>query len=428
MQRIIQPTNQIDAQIKLPGSKYVANRLVPLCALASSRSQLTNLVENDDINHAIDGLGQLGYQFNRIEGGLEVLPRSQALAEAATIYTAHSGTFSRFVAAIAALETVPVTINCSEKMATRPMQELFETLRALSVDVDSPNECLPAIITGSLKGAQCRLDASRSSQYLSALLIVAPFLKDGLIIELEGELVSRAYVDMTIQLMSKMGVEVIEEGHCFIVKPGQVYQGIDYDIPCDPVSSTYFMGAAAIASGRIKIKDFDFDSTQGEARFYQVLEKMGVKVSKNNDALVIQSNGVLNGVEVDMGGMPDAVQTLAVVACFAEGKTRINNIAHLAYKESNRIEDTATELRKVGVTVNSGLDFLEIEGLGRETELLKGAKIETHEDHRMAMSMALLGIKIPEIEVLNAEVVAKSFPTFWKAMESIGVNSLEISG
>ncbi len=420
MNREIIPTTSINAEIRLPGSKYIANRLLPLCALAKSQSILTNVVDNNDINTAIEGLSQLGYLFFKQKGQLVISPRQAKLDQAVNLYTAHSGTFSRFVTAIAALESFPVNINCSAKMATRPMLELFDSLKQLSVKVDSDNQCLPAIITGPIQTDFCRLDASRSSQYLSALLMIAPLLGNGLKIQLNGELVSRAYVDMTIKLMAKLGVVVIEKDGLFTVEANQSYQGINYEIPCDPVSSTYFMAAAAISAGKITIKGFDFDSVQGESKFYQVLESMGVKVELNlaKNELTVIGNDDLKAIEVDMGTMPDAVQTLAIIACFAKGQTKITNIAHLAYKESNRIEDTATELRKTGIKVKTTCDSLIIDG-----GLVLGAELNTHEDHRMAMSLALLGIKTKDIKIINAQVVEKSFPDYWDYLSQIGINS-----
>ena len=267
MIREIIPTQNIHAEIKLPGSKYVANRLLPLCALADSQSILTNVVDNNDIKTAITGLSVLGYQFKNEATRLIIIPRERQPEQAVSLYAAHSGTFSRFISAIAALEQVPIAIDCSSKMATRPMIEIFDSLKQLSVDVQSSNNCLPATIKGPIVGAECELDASRSSQYLSALLMVAPLLQNGLKVCLTGELVSRAYVDMTIQLMAKMGVEVVQQNNCFIVAPNQSYQGVNYDIPCDPVSSTYFMAAAVISGGQITINGFDFDSVQGESLF-----------------------------------------------------------------------------------------------------------------------------------------------------------------
>lgn len=424
MNRLILPYQEskgssVGGHIRLPGSKYIANRLLPMTALAQSKSRLTNCVNNNDINTAIKGLSMLGYQFDQQLDSIVISPRLVAITQPVELYTAHSGTFSRFVTAISALEEYPVTINCSSKMATRPMIELFQALEELKVKIESPNQCLPAVITGSIHGSSCQIDASRSSQYLSSLLIIAPLLNREFKIEVSGEIVSRAYVDMTLRLMLLLGVEVIEEDNTFTIAAGQSYQGIDYAIPCDPVSSTYFMGAAAISNSEITIEGFDFDSVQGESKFYLVLESMGVDIKSNNDELTICGTGELNGVTVDMGDMPDAVQTLAAVACFAKGETRINNIAHLAYKESNRIEDTANEIRKTGIQVETGSDYLVIHG-GQP----HAAEINTHEDHRMAMSMALLGINTQGIKVLNAEVVEKSFPTYWDCLAQVGINNL----
>jgi len=418
LNRELFPVDSIDASVVLPGSKYIANRLLPLCALAQSRSHLSNLVDNDDINTAIAGLAALGYQFTKTDGELTIVPREKRPESPISLFTAHSGTFSRFVTAIAALENVPVSIDCSAKMATRPMVELFESLRALGVIIESPNKCLPATVIGPVKSNHCRLDASRSSQYLSALLIIAPLFSGGLSIEVTGEVVSRAYVDMTIQLMSQLNVEVEEEEQIFKVASGQTYKGGDFTIPCDPVSASYFMGAAAIVGGKVTIKNFDFNSVQGEAKFYRVLQSMGASVERRGDDLTLIGPQALMAIEVDMGGMPDAVQTLAVVASFAKGKTHISNIAHLAFKESNRIEDTANELRKTGIKVESGKDFLTIDG-GQP----KSADIHTHDDHRMAMSMALLGIKTAGIRIHDAQVVEKSFPRYWEFLEQIGVKS-----
>lgn len=418
MNRIILPADTIGGKVNLPGSKYIANRLLPLCALASSESRLSNVVNNNDINTAISGLSQLGYQFARENEQLIVKPRQNRLSQAAALYTAHSGTFSRFVTAIAALEQYPVAVSCSKKMATRPMQELFDCLRHLGVKVESPNECLPATIIGPFKADNCQIDASRSSQYVSALLMVAPMLANGLTIEIVGKQVSRAYIDMTIRLMKLLGVSVVEENNRFSIASGQHYRGIDFKIPGDPVSSTYFMGAAAISGGDVTIEEFDFESVQGEAGFFRVLEKMGVQIEQLGRDLKLTGPEKLQAIDVDMGEMPDAVQTLAAVACFADGKTHISNIAHLAYKESNRIEDTANEIRKTGIRVDSGEDYLTIYG-GQP----KGAELHTHEDHRMAMSLALLGIKTPGIKILDANVVEKSFPTYWQHLDSIGLKS-----
>jgi len=413
-------TSDNTVSVHLPGSKYIANRLLPLCALASTASVLSNVVDNDDINAASQGLKALGYQLTYANSKLNVSPRpaNYEFDSLITFNTQHSGTFSRFVTAISALENVPVEISCSDKMATRPMNELFDSLRELGVVINSENDRLPAIIKGPVTTNYCQLDASRSSQYLSALLIIAPLLENGLTIELQGKQVSNAYVDMTINLMNKMGVEVKRSGNTISVAAGQEYNGIIYNVPCDPVSSSYFMGFAAISGYKIKIESFDHQSLQGEAQFYKVLEKMGVIFEKDDSSLTIISDGELKGIEVDMSEMPDVVQTLAVVASHAKGRTLIKNIAHLAFKESDRIKDTAAELMKAGIKVEAGDDYLLIEG-GHP----KATEIETYDDHRMAMSMALLGTKTQNIVIKDASVVNKSFPNYWDLMAQVGLTS-----
>jgi len=416
------PSKKIDALVRLPGSKYIANRLIPLCAMASTPSVLSNIVDNDDIQAAIAGLKALGYGLTLDRNRLHIVPRSKALTQPITLNTAHSGTFSRFISAIAALENIDVTIECSKKMATRPMQELFSALEELGISVDSGNQKLPATISGPAQNRHCELDAGRSSQFLSALLMIGPLLKQGIEIQLVGNQVSNSYVDMTLFWMERLSVKVSRGEQGYNIEGGQAYQGIDVTIPGDAVSASYFMGLVGIAGGQIEILSFDNDSLQGESRFYQVLEKMGMQFEKTDKGIIASSSGKLTGIEVDMGEMPDVVQTLAVMACFAKGKTHIKNIAHLAYKESNRIKDTATELIKTGIKVEYGDDYLIIEG-----GVPVAAEIDTYDDHRMAMSMALLGAKTAGIKINHPEVVNKSFPNYWKLMSESGLNSVSAS-
>jgi len=404
--------------VDLPGSKYIANRILPMAALAQTPSSISNIVDNDDINIAIKGLSALGYQFEQNNDVIKVISRENPLSAPSSLNTGHSGTFSRFVTAIAALESQPVTINCSEKMATRPMAPLFEVLKQMGANIISENERLPAAITGGLQGGEYEVDASQSSQYLSALLIVAPLLQKDTVLKIAGEVVSKNYIDMTLNLQDKMGINIEQGDNHYIIRGGQTYQGIEYVIPADPVSSSYMMAYAVIAKQKVRIKNYDFDSVQGEAQFYQVLEQMGVGVNREANDLLIDGRCNLYGVEVDLSNMPDVAQTLAVIACFADGVTRITNVEHLAYKESNRIVDTANELRKAGIQVEYGSDYLNVHG-GKP----QAASLETHDDHRMAMSLALLGIKTEGIVINNHEVVSKSFPTYWDLLDSVGIQS-----
>jgi len=389
-----------------------------MCALASSPSKLTNIVDNNDIQAAITGLSALGYELELKSGELRIEPRQQSLSRPVTINTSHSGTFSRFVCAIAALDKVDIRVECSDKMATRPMQELFNALQELGVTIHSSNGKLPAVIKGPIRKSQCHVNAERSSQFLSALLIIGSHVDEGIEIQLTGKGVSNSYVEMTIYWLNNLGVKITRNSQGFSIASGQRAKGIDVEIPGDAVSASYFMGLAGIVGGEIRIESFDHHSLQGESKFYQVLEKMGMSFEKNESSLLVKGNGQLNAIDVDMAEMPDVVQTLAVMACFAKGKTTIRNIAHLAYKESNRIKDTATELQKTGIAVRYGEDFLEIEG-----GVPSHAIIETYDDHRMAMSLSLLGAKTKGIKIIDPDVVNKSFPTYWSQMALCGLQS-----
>ncbi len=421
MKREIFPSENLQASVALPGSKYLANRLVIIAALADGEVCLENVVSNDDIETAIAGLNQLGYHLRSAgkDNAIIATPRGTGLTQPASIYTSHSGTFSRFISAVAALEKMPVTISGSAKMNSRPMAELFAALNQMGVRVETPNGQLPAVVSGPITSFQCQVDGSKSSQYVSALLLIAPRLNHDFTLTLVGEEVSTQYIDMTVDLMRQFGIRIEKQGRSYYLPQQSAYCGQSMVIPPDPVSSSYFMAAAAITGGRVELTSFDFDSLQGEAQFYQVLQAMGCEVRRNGEALTVERNAGLSAVERDMGEMPDVVQTMAAVACFAEGTTVMRNIAHLAYKESNRIVDTATELRKLGATVEYGSDYLAVTG-GCE---LKGSVLETYDDHRMAMSLALIGSRISGVVINDAEVVSKSFPNYFDKLEEIGIRS-----
>lgn len=421
MKRTIIPVSDLKGEVLLSGSKYLANRWVVLAALAEQPVTLNNVVNNDDISAAVAGLNQLGYHLTRSDTTqLRSEPRASGLVQDTRVFTHHSGTFSRFVSALAALEKVSVTIAGSDKMNTRPMADLFRALRQLGVKISANGNRLPAIIHGPIKEFNCVIDGSVSSQYISALLLIAPKLAQDFSLTLTGKAVSTQYIDMTLDLMAKLNVAVTQQGRTYRISAEQNYSGGEFTIAPDPVSSSYFLAAPAIAGGQVTLQQYDFDSLQGEAKFYQVLKQMGCELTRNGDALTLaRHNASLQAVDVDMGDMPDVVQTLAVVACFAEGTTVMRNIAHLAFKESDRIKDTARELQRVGAQVEFGSDYLAVTGGGS----LKGAIIETYDDHRMAMSMALLGTKVDNITINHAEVVAKSFPDYFDKLASIGIHS-----
>ena len=419
--------NKLDRVITLPGSKYLANRLLILAALSETGSSLSNMPHNEDIDTAINGLSELGAKFEWQDNRLDCQGfKANQAYNADQIYSSHSGSFSRFVMPVLALSEKTISLSGSGKMNTRPMAELFSVLEQMGASLvsehQSPPATLPVSVTGPIAGGTVEMSGSTSSQFISALLMAGGKLPEGLTINLTAEPVSKPYLQMTIDLLALFGIQVVTDKQLrkFIIHPNQHYLGIDYQLESDPSSASYFLAAAAISGGHICISNFYPErSIQGEAQFATVLELMGCKIWQNETGFHCQGTKQLKAIKVDMGDMPDVVQTLAVVAMFATGKTVINNIANLAYKESNRIEDTATEIRKTGVQVETTQDALVIYG-GTLSEQHKIAILDTHDDHRMAMSLALIAIKVPELQIRDPEVVAKSFPDYWQYLQQLG--------
>jgi len=413
----------VDATVSLPGSKYQANRLLILTALCQDQSRLSNMPVNEDIETAIKGLSELGAEIFRQGDILECrgfadAPRSLT----GEINSADSGSFSRFILPILGISGQTLTLSGSLKMNTRPMAELFQVLENLGATISSPHSIspstLPITISGPINGGQCHLTGQTSSQYISALLMTAACFSDGLQLTLEQSPVSKPFIQMTLDLIRLFGIDVEVDARLmnFRIQGGQKYQAVDYQLATDPATASYFLGVAAITGGHICIENFDpSQSVQGEAQFASVLSMMGCKIWQDHQGLHCQGPARLQSVCIDMGKMPDVVQTLAVIACFAEGTSRIENIANLAFKESNRIEDTATEIRKTGIRVTTSADSMTITGGEPRTAIF-----DSHDDHRMAMSLALMALQVRDIQIRNPEVAGKSFPDYWQYLQQLG--------
>ena len=416
------PSGPLNATVRVPGSKYQANRVLIIAALAEGESVITSVPTNDDIQRVQAGIAALGATVNASSDQVRVHGVGDITRlRAANINVNASGTFARFVSALAALSSEAVVIDGSARMRQRPMADLCKALRSLGAQVNGANDALPLTIRGPLQGGICELPGHISSQYLSALLLASPYAQKDTRIELTSALVSRPFVDMTIDLMRQAGVELESTETSFRIRAGQRYQARQYTLEADPCSASYFLAGAALTGGDVTLLDYNLESVQGEAQFPMVLDKMGCLVKRVPQGLRVQSTGKLKAVEMDMGNMPDVVQTAAVLAAFAEGTSKFTNIGHLVHKESNRIYDTAAELRKMGVTVEATDDALIIEG-GQP----KGAEIHTHDDHRQAMSFAVAGLKIPNMLIHDADVVGKSFPQFWQTLRTAGAHWEEV--
>jgi 3-phosphoshikimate 1-carboxyvinyltransferase len=317
----------------------------------------------------------------------------------------------RFLTAVAALGQGRYVLTGSPRLCQRPIQDLLDALANLGVEAVSQhhNGCPPVIVQArGLAGGPTQVAGNVSSQFLSALLLVAPFATRDVEITVAGELVSRPYVDITLSVMADFGIAYYRQGYAaFAVPAGQRYQPQDYTIEGDASSASYFLGAAAITGGRVWLTNLNPASCQGDTGFLQVLEEMGCTVLPATQGVILQG-GPLRGIRINMASMPDLVPTLAVVAAFAQGTTTITGVPHLRHKESNRLQAVATELAKMGLAVQETPDGLAITGGSPH-----GALIATYNDHRLAMSFALAGLKIPGIQIADPDCVAKSFPRFW---------------
>lgn len=407
----IDPVLRCDASIRLPGSKSYTHRALILSALADGESLLINALRSKDTEYTLQALKKFGVRFFGEEDRLHVIGIGGRLRSGERkIFVGNSGTSMRFLTALAGLQKGRTFIDGDERMRRRPIADLLEGLERLGVKTHSRNGFPPVVIESQgLTGGRVNIRGEESSQSLSALLMVAPYAHRDVWIELAGHLVSKPYVDITQEVMSSFGVEIENHGYRnFSVRAGQRYSPQAYLIEGDASNASYFFSAAAVTRGRIRVENFPSTSVQGDARFLDILENMGCEVIRGNGWAEVNGRE-LNGIEIDMNEMPDLVPTLAVTSSFARGKTVIKNIGHLRLKESDRIRALSRELTKMGIPVEEGETWLEVEG-GKG----HGVEIETYNDHRIAMSFAVAGLAVPGIKIKNPQCVGKSFPDFWE--------------
>jgi len=414
----VKPLNYCNATIAIPGSKSYTHRALILSALADGESLLINALQSEDTDYTIQGLGKFGIMISWKGDSIRVFGKGGRLnAGDEKIYVGNSGTSMRFLTALAALKKGHTLLDGSERMRKRPIAELLVGLEALGVRAYSQEgNGLPLVVIASqgLRGGTAKINGEESSQFLSALLMIAPYALEDVHVEVTGSFPSRSYVDITREVMSAFGVEVESEGYrSFFIRAGQRYLPQKYRIEGDASNASYFFSAAAIIRGRLRVENFNPASIQGDTGFLDLLEKMGCEVTRGEDWAEVLGKE-LHGIEIDMNSMPDLVPTLAITAAFARGKTVIKNIGHLRLKESDRIGALAGELAKMGIHVDEGKDWLKVDG-GKA----HGAEIETYNDHRIAMSFAIAGLAVPGVKIKEKECVNKSFPGFWKALQKL---------
>ena len=407
-----------EAVIQVSGSKSYTHRILIAAALSNGVCQVNNPLRSEDTLLTLDALKQLGIPvkeeknkiiLNGCKGRCQPVPHP--------IDFRNSGTSMRLFGGLVVLGQGPYTLTGTQRMCERPMQALLNSLVQLGVSAHALNNngCPPVIIVGGqCRGGHTTIDCSLSSQYLSALLLIAPCLDQGMTIDVTQGPVSQPYIEMTLDIMDTFGINYSRNGYTrFEVPGGQTYQAGHYTVESDGSSAGYFWAAAAVTGTKVKVSGITADSRQGDVGLVNVLQQMGCQVDHQTDGICVTGNP-LSAVQVDMGHMPDVVPTLAVVAAFAQGTTIIRNIAHLRTKECDRLAAVAKELAKMGIATKVLENELHVQG-----GTPKAAEIETYDDHRMAMSFAIAGLKIPGISIVDPDCVTKSFPTFWETLDKL---------
>ncbi|NLF24182.1 MAG: 3-phosphoshikimate 1-carboxyvinyltransferase [Deltaproteobacteria bacterium] len=421
------PRHRIEGEILLSGSKSYTNRALILAALADGRSELINASSSDDSKVMLSALSKLGVSFGWRDETLWVQGCGGRFKPyQGDIDLGPAGTCMRFLTALCAfVEGVDVVLRGSKRMHTRPIADLVEGLKSLGAQIEYVGSfgCPPLRILGRSAPSLGRvsLSGAASSQFFSALLMVSPFFKEGLEIEVLGEQVSKSYIDMTVASMRAFGVEAQNQGYCrYAVPAGARYQSRVQVIEPDASGASYLWGIAAISRGRVKVKNLSFGSAQGDIAFPKFLERMGCRVSCSAASepawIEVEGPARLIALEADMSSCPDTAQSLAVVAAMAEGESRIHGLSTLKHKETDRLVALQQELARVGIT--SRVTESEIYVQGGDPH---AASIKTYDDHRMAMSFAMLGSKLDGLAIESPAVVTKSFPDFWEQLSRLGI-------
>ena len=414
----IKPYKITNCQVSVPGSKSYTHRMLIAAALSDGMCTIHNALASEDTRLTMEALRQMGIQIDFHDNDVRVYGKGGRLSGGnAAIHLGNSGTSMRLLSAVAALGKGTYTLTGTVRMQKRPIKDLLDALQQIGVKARSLNDngCPPVEITGTtIRKDQVSINCQKSSQYLSALLLIAPCTQHGLEICVTGGPVSRPYVDLTIDLMNTFGLRLERDGYRRFNVPGrQIYRAGEYAVEADCSQAAYFWGAAAIGGADIKVLGVKADSAQGDIRFADLLRSMGCRVSKTSDGIAV-AGGSLSAIEADLADMPDQVPTLAVVAAFATGTTVIKNVAHLKSKESDRLSATVTELKKMEIDATCTANDLVVKG-GKP----KGAIIDTYNDHRIAMSFAIAGLNVPGVCIRNEGCVEKSFPDFWQVFEGL---------
>ncbi|CAA2930946.1 3-phosphoshikimate 1-carboxyvinyltransferase [Arsenophonus endosymbiont of Bemisia tabaci] len=420
----IQPISYVEGTINLPGSKSISNRVLLLAALAQGQTVLTNLLASDDIRHMLNALTALGveYQLSQdlttciVKGGGHYF--SHKNKKGLEIFLGNAGTAMRPLTAVLALADNDIVLTGEPRMKERPIGHLIDALQQGGANIDYLEQAdyPPIRIKGRFRGGNITVDGRVSSQFLTALLMAAPLAPNDTTIQIKGELVSKPYIDITLALMRDFGIEVDNQHYRrFHIKAGKHYISPgDYFVEGDASSASYFLAAAAIKDGTVRVTGIGKDSLQGDTQCAAVLEKMGAKILWGKDYIECQ-RGELIGIDMDMNAIPDAAMTVGTLALFACGETIIRNIDNWRVKETDRLTAMATELTKVGAKVEEDRDYIRI----LPPKLLQHAQIATYNDHRMAMCFSLVALSDTPVTILDPNCTAKTFPDYFNQLEKL---------
>ena len=409
----------VEGTIRPPGSKSLTNRALITAALSTGQTRLTGVLDSEDTQVMIESLRRLGVavQQDLTAATLDVAGcNGRPPADQAELQLENSGTSIRFLTALCTLGAGTFRLDGNARMRERPIGDLVTALHPIggNLKCELGTGCPPVLVNGTgLAGGSTTVAGTVSSQYLSALLMIAPCADAAVDIHVTGELVSKPYVDMTMGVMAQFGVEVgCREHQHFRIEPQQ-YRGAQYDIEPDASAASYMFAVAAVTGGEVTVEGLSRYALQGDAHFVEALEQMGCRVTYGADSITVRG-GDLSGIDIDMNAISDTAQTLAVVALFADGPTRIRNVAHMRHKETDRISALVEEIRRLGIEAEEFSD-----GLSVNPGPISPATIQTYDDLRMAMSFALAGLRVDGIRISDPGCTGKTYPNFFHDLQTL---------
>ena len=419
--RIAPINHALNATVRVPGSKSLTNRALLIASLANGTTHLTNALFSDDSRYFAKALQTLGFDVQLDEANFSMTVTGlggKIPAKKAELFIGNAGTAARFLSAFLTLGHGEYILDGEPRMRERPIRDLVDSLTQLGAKLEPTNDCPPVKISANgLPGGKTTITGDISSQFLSALLMVAPYAQKPIEVTLSTDLNSKPYVDMTIAIMKDFGVEVHRNGYQSFTVPITNYQlpVTNYPIESDASAASYFFAAPAICGGTVTVENISRKSVQGDVGFLDVLQQMGCTIQETDNCLLVTGHSQLHGVDVDMRDIPDTAQTLAVVAPFASSPTRIRGIASARVKETDRVHATCTELARLGVQVEEHADGMTI----YPCKTFKPSNVQTYNDHRMAMSFSLIGLRFDGVTIENPSCVSKTFPNFFEVLNSL---------